>query len=177
MSKKSLKILLLSFVLVSIFSLVVVLGVKADDEGTVDCTVTAQNISVTVSDGDVTFGTVTTSDTKDTTTGEKGVDESQTANNNGNITEDFNIKADDSTDWTLGSSAGSETYTMKFCVSDCDGSPTWNSVGIEPDYEQLADDVAKDGDQIFDLQVGTPTSTAIYTEQSITVTVQAVIGS
>ncbi len=140
---------------------------------TVSATVTVQNISVSVSDGSVAFGTLSTSATKDTTT--NGVNDSQTATNDGNITVDFEIKAADTTDWALGSTAGSETYTMKSCTSNCDTSPTWTSVGISPSYVDLVTGVTASGNQTFDLQVGTPTSTSKYTEQTITVTVLASI--
>ena len=140
---------------------------------TVTATVTAQNISVSVDNVSIAFGTISTSDTKDTTTGAKGVDDSSIATNDGNITEKFNIMAGASTNWTLGATAGSETYTMKSCVATCDTSPTWTSVGIDPAYATLAASVAKDGTQEFDLQVGTPTSTASYGQQTITITVQA----
>lgn len=170
------------FSLVYLFLLVVLVlffasGVRAGTTATVTATVTAQNVSVTITtDGSVAFSTINTSSTEDTTS--NGVNDTETAQNNGNVTEDFNIKAADSSSsgagWTLGASAGSETYTMKSCTSGCDGTPTWNAVGIEPDYETLATGVAASGTQDFDLQVGTPTSTTDYNEQTITVTVQAV---
>lgn len=149
--------------------------VSAASTDTVAATVTAQIYSVSVTDGTVAFLTVAQDSTQDTTT--SGVDDSQTATNDGSVTAKFNIKATDSTGgsgWTLGGTAGSETYTMKFCTSDCDGTPTWNSVGIDPSYATLAASVVSTGNQVFDLQVGTPSSTTETTEQSITVTVQAV---
>ncbi len=152
--------------------------VRAADTDSVAATVTAQIFSVSVADGSVAFGTVAQSSTKDTTTnGTTGVDDSQTATNDGSVAAKFNIMAADSTGgagWTLGSSADSETYTMKFCTTDCDGSPSWSSVGIDPSYATLAASVDASSGQTFDLQVGTPTSTTETTQQSITVTVQAV---
>jgi len=168
MSKKSLKLLLLSFVLVSIFSLVVVLGVKAADEGTVTATVTAQHVSITVSDGSVAFGTVNSGSYGDTT--DDGVDNSQTATNTGSVTEDFTIKADDTANWTLESSAGTNQYTLDHCTSSCDDSPSWSA--ISTDYGALASSITASNSQDFDLRVGTPTSTT-YGEQTITVTVLA----
>lgn len=176
MSKKSLKLLLLSFVLISIFSLVVVLGVKADDEGTVTATVTVQNISVTVSDGSVAYGSLAASGTKDTTS--TGTNESQTATNNGNVTEDLNIKGANvavGCSWTLAGSQGSETYFHKFCNNgNCDSSPTWTA--LTTDYTDLAEDKTVSGTQEFDLQIGVPSSTACTSEATVTVTVQAVAG-
>lgn len=149
---------------------------SAASTGTVDATVTAQIFSVSLDNSDgIAFGTIATSSTKDTTTA--GVDDSTTATNNGSVAAKFNIKAANSTGgagWTLGATAGSETYTMKFCVTTCDSSPSWSSVGIDPSYQTLAASVAVSGTQVFDLQVGTPTSTTETTQQAITVTVQAV---
>lgn len=147
----------------------------ASPTGNVTATVTVQSISLSVDVGSVSFGTIGTSDTKDTTTGAKGVDNSITVTNDGNIVEDINVKAGNSTNWTLGASAGSETYTMKSCVTNCDTSPSWTSVGIDPSYARLASSVASvsANTRNLDLQVGTPTSTTQTGEQSITITVQA----
>jgi len=144
---------------------------QATDSGTVTATVTAQNISVSLDNTTIAFGTIGTASTKDTTTG--GVNTSITATNNGNVAEKLNIMAANSTNWTLGATAGSETYTMKYCTATCDTTPSWSAVGISPSYAVLAASVAKDATQVFDLQVGTPTTTVNYTEQSMTVTVQA----
>ncbi len=164
--------ILLSFVFYNLFSTGLVMAASTD---TVTATVTAQSISVSVEDNSIAFGTVTTSSTKDTTTA--GVNDSQTATNDGNITLDFNIKSTDSTNWALAAAAGSEQYTLKFCVTTCDTSPTWTSVGVHPAYATLAQDITASGTQVFDLQVGTPTSTASYGQQTITVTVQAALPS
>lgn len=149
--------------------------VSAASTDTVAATVTAQIYSVSVTDGTVAFLTVAQDSTQDTTTG--GVDDSQTATNDGSVAAKFNIKAEDSTGgtgWTLAATAASETYTMKSCTATCDASPTWTSVGIHPSYATLVASVDASSNQVFDLQVGTPTSTTETTEQAITVTVQAV---
>jgi len=140
--------------------------------GTVNASVTAQIFSVSLDNSDgIAFGTIATSSTKDTTTA--GVNDSTTATNNGSVAAKFEIKAAASTDWTLFATADVEKYTMKFCVTTCDSSPSWSSVGIDPSYATLAASVAKDGTQVFDLQVGTPTSTAATGQQAIVVTVLA----
>lgn len=142
----------------------------AATEGTVNATVTAVIYSVSLDNaGGISFGSVAQNSTKDTTTA--GVNDSTTATNNGSVTEKLSIKAGNSTNWTLGASAGSETYTMKFCTTNCDTTPSWTSMST--DYATLAASVAKDGTQVFDLQVGTPTSTTATGQQSITVTVLA----
>jgi len=179
MSKKSLKILLLSFVLVGIFSLVVVLGVKADDEGTVTATVTVQNISVSVDDGGVTYGTMASNTSKTTLSGE--LNDMQTATNDGNVTEDFNIKGKDSDDWELADTTASDQYVHQFCNEtddDCSTPPTSYTAMNEDDYTTLDEDiVATTGTTDFHLRITTPNPSTVYTQQSVDVTVQAVAAS
>jgi hypothetical protein len=136
---------------------------------TVTATVTVQNISVSVADGIVSYGTLSTSDTQDTTS--SGLNDSQTATNNGNIDEDFSIKGQDSSNWTLATSIGSEQYAHKFCTSSCDSSPVWTA--LTTTNQSLATSVATSGTQEFDLQILTPSSTANYTQQSVDVVVTA----
>lgn len=174
---KSITILFKSFILLFAFLLIIlplfVSKTKAADTATVTATVTAQNISVTVSDGTVTYGTLALSATADTTS--SGINDSQTAQNNGNILEDLNIKGQNSGSWTLAGTVGADTYFHKWCVSDCDGTPTWNA--LTTNYQTLASDIASSGTQVFDLQIGTPSSSSSYTSQSVDVTVQAVSAS
>jgi len=145
--------------------------------GTVNASVTAQIFSVSLDNGDgIAFGVIPANSAQDTTT--NGVNDSTTATNNGSVAAKFNIKAVDSTGgagWILASSAGSEQFVMKFCTATCDATPSWTSVGIHPAYATLAASVAKDGTQVFDLQIGTPVSTVVTAQQAITVTVQAVL--
>ena len=174
------KLLSLSiFVLTSFFALSIVTidSVVASTTDTVAATITAVIYSVSLDNEDgIAFGTVAQSDTKDTTTGAKGVDDSTTATNNGSVAEKLSIKSTNSTGgagWTLGSDPGSETFGLNFCTSNCDSSPSWSTVGVDPSYATLIASVAKDGTQVFDLQVETPTSTVVTTQQTITVTVLA----
>lgn len=175
MSKKSSLLILVAAVLTAGF---VAKSALAASTAPVTAKVTAENISVSLDKSDVNFGTVAASSTKDTTTA--GVNDSITATNNGNVLEDFNIQAANSTStgagWTLAGTAGPETYTLKYCTVTCDTSPSWTSVGISPSYQKFADSVAAtSGTQTFDMQVGTPTTTSDFYEQSISVTVQAVL--
>lgn len=171
---KNKKIFLSIFVLFSFLFNFLIGAVRAATlTDTVEATVTAQNISVSVDNLSIAFGTIGVGSSANTTTGAGGVNDSSIATNDGNITEKFNIKAGDSTNWALDTTAASEKYTMKSCVTNCDSSPAWTSVGIEPAYATLVASIGIGGTQPFDLEVGTPTSTASYGEQTITVTVQA----
>jgi len=154
----------------------------AASTSTVSATIEPQNISVTVTDGSVAYGTVGLSGAEDTTSG--GVNDSQTATNNGNIGEDFNItstNATGGTDWTLAGTIGSNQYKHSFCTSGggspdpCDSSPSWTAITSAGNYHALAADVDDSDTQKFDLKIETPSSVSDYDEKSITVTVQAVI--
>lgn len=148
-----------------------VMPVFAADTAAVTATVTVQNISVSVSDGTLTYGTMAVSSTKSTIAGE--LNDLQTATNNGNVTEDFNIRGQNSAAWTLGATAGSEQYFHKFCTATC-GTPPTNYTALTTNYQTLGTAISTSGTKTFDLQLGTPSSTATYTQQSVDVTVQAV---
>jgi len=173
--KRFLSSLVLSLVILFSFSLVAP-AVKAATTGEVSATVTVINLAVSVTDGTVAYLTISAGDTEDTTTPavDGGVDDSQTATNDGNVLADFNITGTDSTNWTLAGTAGSETFTHKWCTTSCDeASPTWTA--ITTGYTSLATSIAASGGtQVFDLQMGTPTTTTNFTEQTATVTIQIV---
>ncbi len=152
--------------------MIVGVAVQGANEASVAATVTVQSISVSVSDGTVTYGTLVVDTSEDTTT--SGVNDTQVATNDGNITENLNIRGDDSTtDWTLAATAGNENYVNNFCITDCDSSPVWTA--LTTSNQTLVSSVASSGTQDFDLQITTPTVTTYFTEQSITVIVQATI--
>jgi hypothetical protein len=140
--------------------------------GTIAATVTAQNISLTVADGSVAYGTIALSSSANTTA--SGLNDLQTATNNGNVAEDFNIKSTDGTGgttWTLsGTAIGSNQYMHNFSVNS--GS---NWTAMTTAYAALGSNISASGTKTFDLQILTPSSSTDYVQKSITVTVQAVI--
>ncbi len=142
--------------------------VKAAPTASVTATVTVQNISVTVTDGAVAFGTLA----NNSSTGTNGSD-TQTATNNGNLTENLNIKGQNSLNWTLTSTPGTDQYVLKFCTTSCT-TPATNYTALTTSYQTLATSVATSGTQTFDLYITTPNPSTIYTQQSVDVTVQAV---
>jgi hypothetical protein len=151
----------------------------AGTTGSVAATVSPQNISVSVTDGVVAYGTMNLSSSKDTTSG--GVDDTQTATNDGNIAEDFNISSSDATGgsgWTLAGTVGADQFKHSFCTSGsgspdpCDTGATWNAMSTS--YSSLGSNIAASGTSKFDLKIDTPSSTTDYLQKSITVTVQAV---
>lgn len=142
----------------------------AAQTGEVTATVTPQSISVSVTDGSIAYGTVALSSAADTTS--NGVNDSQTATNDGNVTETLNIKDSGSTAaWTIAATVGANQYKHEFCTATCDTTPSWTA--LTGNYQTLAASVSSSGTQVFDLKLNTPTSTSSYVQQSLTVTVQA----
>ena len=132
----------------------------------VACTVTAQKISVSVSDGSVAYGTIALGSSQDTTA--SGVNDSQTATNDGNVAEDFNIEGVDTTGWTLAAATGSDQYVHEFST---DSGSNWTA--LTTSYQTLATNIASSSTQTFDLRVWVPSSTTHYDEQNPNVTIQA----
>ncbi|MEK7572062.1 MAG: hypothetical protein AAB553_07360 [Patescibacteria group bacterium] len=154
---------ILSLVLLSVF----VLPARAATTASVTATVTVQNISVAVSDGTVSYGTLALN----TSGGTNGSD-TQTATNDGNVTVDFNVRGQNTAAWTLGATAGSNQYVHRFCVATCGSAPT-NYTALTTSYQTLASSKAASATQTFDLHITTPTSTSSYAQQSVDITVQA----
>jgi competence protein ComGC len=152
----------------------------ASSTGTVAATVTPQNISVSVTDGTVSYGTVDLSSSQNTTSG--GLDDTQTATNDGNVAEDFNIESTNATGgtaWTLAGTIGLNQYKHSFCTAGsgspdpCDTGPTWTAMTTS--YQALGSNISASGTKKFDLKIDTPSSVSDFVQKSITVTVQAVI--
>lgn len=160
---------------IAVFSLLalVALPVIAADEGTVSATVTAQIVSVAVTDGNVSYGVLGLGTTKDTTA--TGVNETQTATNNGNVSVDLKIRSSDATSagtpWNLAGTAASDAFTHEFSINS--GS-SWTDFDTDNNVNvTLANGVAALGTQDFDLRIGTPTASTDQLEHTITVTVLA----
>lgn len=136
---------------------------------TVTATVTVENISVSVSDGTVAYGTLGLN----SSAGTNGSD-TQTATNDGNVTEDFNIRGQDTGTWTLNTvNTGTDNYIHRFCTATCGSAPT-NFTALTTGYQTLASAISAAGNQTFDLYITTPQTSTVYTQQSVDVTVQAV---
>lgn len=160
------------FVLSLLLSLSFGVVTKAQTEGTVTATVTAQEVSVSVSDGTVEYGTLAVSTTENTAAS-GSLNDTQTATNDGNVTADLEIKGQDATGgtgWTLAGTIGADQYIHDFCITDCDGTPTWTP--LTTTYQTLASSVAAAGTQDFDLRLSMPSSTTDYVQKSVDVTVQ-----
>ena len=160
------KSLIATICILSLVGMVVGVVAQGADTASVAATVTVQNISVTVTDGTVAYGVMAAGASKDTLSPA----DLQTATNNGNVTENFNIRGTDSGTWTLGATAGSNVYVHKFSTNS---GAAWTALTLV--NQTLATGKAVGGTQTFDLQITTPTVSADYIEHSVNVTVQATI--
>jgi hypothetical protein len=171
------KKLLGSIGVVGLIGIFVWSGVKAADTATVAATVTVQNISVSVAAGTITYGTLGQNSTKSTIPAD--LNDQQTVTNNGNLTEDFNIRGQNSANWTLAGTAGSDQYIHRFCEGSGSGggpceSPVTNFTALTTSYQTLATAIAADGTKTLNLHINTPNPSTVFTQQSVDVTVQAV---
>lgn len=165
---------ILSILPVFVWSLTVVflsVGMtQAADTDSVSATVTVQNISLSVADGSVSYGTLATNSSANTTS----PSDEQTITNDGNVTIDVNIRGADTAAWTLAGTAGANAYIHRFCTATCGTYPT-NYTIMTTSYAELATGVAAAGTQALHLGITTPTSSVSYTQQTADVTVQAVL--
>lgn len=152
-----------------IFGLVA--NVQAATTAVVSATVTVQNVSISVSSGSVTYGTMTTNSSKSTIAAD--LNQTQTVTNNGNVSEQFNVRGQDSANWTLSGTNGADTYVHQFCSATCTSPPT-NFTALTTNYQTLSASVASSGTVSLDLRLTTPTTSSVYTQQSVDVTLQAV---
>lgn len=139
----------------------------ASSTATVSATVTVQNISVTVSSGTVSWGTLgsnTASSTNPAYT--------QVVTNAGNVAEDFTVKGQNSANWTLAGTAGSDQYVEKFCNTSCSSAPT-GYTALTTSNQSLATNIAASGTANLDLYLLTPNPSTVFTSQSVDVTITA----
>lgn len=163
-----------------IFAILLIIGVlwwgvklvKAAEESTVTATVTAQNLSVSVSDASISYGSLGVGTSASTAINDgDSLSDSQDAVNIGNLAEKFNIRGQDSTAWTLGANPASETYSHDFCTSSCDASPAWTA--LTTSNADLVASIGVGSTQNFDLRIRMPSSTATFTSQTVSAVVQA----
>ncbi|HXS15187.1 MAG TPA: hypothetical protein VN711_03600, partial [Candidatus Saccharimonadales bacterium] len=125
-------------------------------------------ISISVSDGNVSYGYVPINTAKNTTA--SGLNDTQVLTNDGNEAEDFNAKGQNTAcPWTLSPNNGSNQYVHEFSTNS--GS-SWSP--LTTSYQSLISNIPANSTQNLDLRLTTPTSTGCYTQQSVDVTIQAV---
>jgi hypothetical protein len=156
------KKLLLSICVLTSLLLGLSMSVEAGDTSTVNATVTVLNISLTVSNATVAYGTrsigataIVPSPTNITVT------------NNGNVTEKFWVRGDDTLGggWTLANSQGNNQYVHRFSTS---GGGLF--VELTKVNQQVAPLVDLGGDVQVYLNMDLPTATNVTTQQTAPVT-------
>jgi len=166
------KKLITSLSAIGLIALVAVPAMSAT-EGTVSATVTAQIVSVAVTDGNVSYGVLGLGTTEDTTLA-TGVDETQNASNEGNVSVDLVIRSSDATSggtpWNLAASPATDEFTHEFSI---DSGSNWIAFDIDNNASKTLATVATSGDQDFDLRIGTPDVSTDQLEHTVTVTVLA----
>lgn len=145
--------------------------VWAATTGNVAATVTVENISVTVTDGTVAYGTMALNTIKSTTT----TIDTQTVTNNGNVSVDLTVRGSSTTpgNWGLSSTAGSSIYVHKFCTTTCTSAANYTAMNSSTYTNMKSDLTTTTPTQSMDLLINTPTAVADYTQQSMVVTVSA----
>jgi hypothetical protein len=133
-------------------------------------TASATIISVSVSDGTITYGMLPLNTSKSTCTSE--LNDAQTVTNNGNVTENFLIRGQNSANWTLATTPGTNQYVHKFLNGTC--STFSGGTALTTSDQTFATGIPPNGTATLNLQITTPTATDYFTQQSVNVTITAV---
>jgi len=157
-------------------------------EDTVECTVTATLVAVTVEDGSVAYGTLALGTTKNTALYDDpdnlngmATAQTQTITNTGTVAEDFSIRTEDALGtihWMLHATTPStDQFTHAYNVADAaytgSGTITFTKWAASNVGENVATDVAVDGVKYLELEISMPTSVTDAGTHTITVTVLA----
>lgn len=156
------------FCILALVGVTVYTNASAATTATVAATATVQNISVTVADGTVAYGTLASNASAGTYNAD-----TQAVTNNGNITENINVRGTNSADWTLAASTASDQYVHRFCNASCWNAPT-GYTALTTSYQTLASNVTTSATTALELYITTPNPSTVFTQQSVDVTVQAV---
>ena len=157
---------------ISLMSALVYAGfASASDQGFVTATVTVQNISVSMEDGDIEYGILALNSSASPVG-----DETQDATNDGNVAINLEIRGQNSGSWTLAGTNGENQYVHRFCTATC-GSPPTNFTALTTGYQTLSTGVATSASTEIFFHLTTPTTSASYTEQEVDVQVLASMAS
>ncbi len=135
---------------------------------TVSATVTVQNISMTAANNTIAWGTLPVSTASSTNPAY-----TNTLTNTGNVAENFLVKGQNSANWTLGTAIGSDTYVESTCATSCTTAPT-GYTALTTTNATLASNIAAAATSPMDVYIKTPSSSTVYTSQSVDITITAV---
>lgn len=139
-------------------------------------------ISISISsDGIISYGTLDTNTSTTTLPADMPPSgDMQTAQNDSNVTVNFNIRGYDASGggctWTLAGSNGSNQYVHQFCNdtdNDCTSPPT-SYTALDTAYSTLDTSIAEGAGVNFQLRLTTPTASSCYGQQDVDITVMAV---
>ncbi len=143
------------------------LTVFAQSTDVVTATVTATNLAVSVSDGSIAFGSVALN----TATSTHGTAQTQTVSNDGSdaVLNVMSTDATNGTTWTLGTSPGSDTFTL--AVSTTTGA-TYALLQDNGVYLTASSSFTSLTSGDLDFRFTTPTISTDFVQKSLTITVQ-----
>jgi hypothetical protein len=150
----------LAFVVVVALLSLLLPAIVFSDTQIVVCTVSAYLVSLTVTDGDVAYGTLALGATANTTAA--GLNQTQTVYNSGTVAEDFTIKSGDAygsptKTWDLVTTTpGYNEFKHEFSTT---GGASWTAMPADNSYTTLAGPVAPEVTVVLDLQITLPSST------------------
>lgn len=131
-------------------------------------TSTAAVVSVTITtDGTVAYGALGYGESSSTVS----LADTQTAQNDGNVPVDLNIKTSAPEGWALGATAGNDIFTHEFSIN---GGSNWTKFTTADSYQSLITNLAANGTQDFDLRLTAPNPSTSSSQKTITITIQAV---
>jgi len=136
----------------------------------VSATVTVQNISLSITDGSVAYGTLGSNNTGSTCTSE--LNDAQIITNDGNVPETFNIKGVNTDNWTLAATTDVDQYIHQFRSGAC--SSFSSGTALTTSDQTLATNVATGATTTLNLQITTPNPSTVFTQQSPNVTLTAI---
>ncbi|MBI2356956.1 hypothetical protein HYV12_02825 [Candidatus Dojkabacteria bacterium] len=125
-------------------------------------------VSITLTtDGTIAYGTLDSNTAKTTL----DLTDTQTVQNNGNVTVDLNIKTSAPSGWTLGTSTGTNQFVHQFSTNS---GGAWTSLTTADSFQTLSTGLTESSTQSFDMKIISPNPSTSSTEKSITITIQAV---
>ena len=118
-------------------------------------------------DGTVDYGALGPGQSKSTL----DLTDTQTASNNGNVAIDLNIKTISPAGWTIGATPATDVFVHEFSTT---GGAGWTKFTDSDVYQTLITNKDASSTQNFDLRFTAPNPSTIWTEQLMTITLQAV---
>lgn len=154
--------------ILSLATLLISQYVIAATTATVTATVTVQNVSVSITSGGTqAYGTLGQNSTATST--------EIVISNDGNVNENFLIRGQNSANWTLAATAGTDQYVHRFCqaaIVDCQSPPT-NYTALTTNNQTHSIAVAPSAATSTALQINTPNPSTVFTQQSVDVIITA----